>query len=320
MARTRTGNRPPTGRRPSEQRPRSGRPAPPAGWLARYWYWAAVVVVAVLGAAVWTVASTGGGTGEGGTGGLVGGDFHSLVVDPTDPQRVFVGGHQAVSVSSDGGATWDEVDTLRDADAMGWAFAGDAVYVSGHPGLNESTDGGRSFERVNQGIPHTDVHAFGGTDEVLYGASPAVGVFAGSAGDWEVRTEAAGQSFFGRIVVDPADDQHLFAADAAAGVAESRDGGRSWQLLDSGLPAAVWMSRGGEGLGLLVASGPQGAARSTDGGQSWQRLDLPEGATLVEAVPGDTDLLYAGRHNGSRAQVYVSRDGGQSWEAQQPGE
>jgi hypothetical protein len=313
VARASTRNRQAVRRSP-RGRPPAGRPAPQAGWFARHWYWAGVAVVA---AGVVALAASGGGTDEGGVGGLTGGDFHSLAVDPTDPQRVFVGGHQAVSVSSDGGATWEEVDSLRDADAMGWALVGDDVYVSGHPGLNESTDGGRSFERVNQGLPHTDVHAFGGTDEVLYGASPAVGVFAGQVGDWEVRTEGAGQSFFGRIVVDPADDQHLFAADAAVGVAESHDGGRNWQLLDSGLPAAVWMSRGGDGLEALVASGPEGAVLSTDGGASWDALDLPEGVTLVEAVPGDSDLLYAGRHNGSRVQVYVSQDGGETWDVQQ---
>jgi hypothetical protein len=72
------------------------------------------------------------------------------------------------------------------------------------------------------------------------------------------------------------------------------------------------VSRGGDGLAVLVASGPGGAARSRDGGQSRQSLDLPEGASLVEAVPGDADLLYAGVHNGSRVRVHVSRDGGQT--------
>lgn len=283
--------------------------------MARNRAWVGVVAVAVVGAVFLAIAVGGGGDDDGGAGGLTGADFHSLVVDPADPQRVYVGGHQAVSVSTDGGATWTEVDSLRGADAMGWAFTNDAAYVSGHPGLNESTDAGRSFERINQGLPSTDVHALGGTDGVLYGASPAVGVFAsrGGPGDWEVLTTAAGQGFFGRIVVDPADDRHLIATDAQVGVAESRDGGDTWQVVDSGLPAATWMSRGGDGLELLVASGPAGAAASRDGGQTWEPVDTPDGATLVEAVPGEPDLLYAGTHDGSRVQVQASRDGGRSW-------
>lgn len=316
MAKTSTRKRP-AGRRPTRRpAPRRHRPSGPRGWVERNRLLAGVFVAGVLVAAVVVaIVSLGGEADDGtsGAGGFTGGDFHSLVVDPADPQRLFVGGHQAVSLSTDGGTTWTEVDSLRDADAMGWAFAGDAVYVSGHPGLNRSTDNARTFERINQGLPATDLHAFGGTDAVLYAASPALGVMASTGGDWEVRTEAAGQSFFGRIVVDPADDQHLFAADAATGVAESTDGGRTWQILDSGLPAATWLSRGGNGFDVLVASGPAGAALSRDGGQTWDQISLPDGAMLVEAVPGDAELLFAGSHAEGRVQVQVSRDGGQTW-------
>jgi hypothetical protein len=37
---------------------------------------------------------------------VVGGDLHSLVVDPTDPNTLYIGSHQGVSVSTDGGNTW----------------------------------------------------------------------------------------------------------------------------------------------------------------------------------------------------------------------
>jgi photosystem II stability/assembly factor-like uncharacterized protein len=36
----------------------------------------------------------------------VGGDLHSLAVDPTDPDKVVVGGHDGGAISSDGGKTW----------------------------------------------------------------------------------------------------------------------------------------------------------------------------------------------------------------------
>ena len=281
---------------------------------------ALAALFAVVGAALVLIGGDDGTTtteSDRGAGGLTGGDFHSLVVDPSDPQRLFAGGHQAVSVSTDGGATWTEVEELRDADAMGWAFTDDAVYVSGHPGLNRSTDGGETFEQVNEGLPDTDLHAFGGSDTVLYGASPAVGVFASDSGrgEWQVRNDSIGHSFFGRVLVDPGDDDHILAADASAGVAESADGGRSWRLLDSGLDSATWISRGGDDLEVLVASGPAGAALSDDAGRSWRPLDVPQGVSLVEAVPGDADVLYAGRHEGDRVHVLVSTDGGTTWTA-----
>lgn len=286
-----------------------------ASFLSRNALWLLVAAVVVLGGVLLLLSRDGGGTTDGGTGGFTGGDFHSMVVDPANPERIFVGGHQAVSVSTDGGATWTEIDDLRDADAMGWAFTDDAIYVSGHPGLNRSTDDARTFERINEGLPNTDVHAFGGSEDVLYGSTPATGVFASRSGpgSWEPRNSAVGRSFFGRILVGPEDPEQLIAADARAGVASSSDGGRSWQLLDSGLDAATWVSRGGDGLDTIVASGPAGASISADGGESWQMLDIPDGVTLVEAVPDVDDLLYAGRHDGSTVEVLVSRDRGDSW-------
>ena len=66
-------------------------------------------------------------------------------------------------------------------------------------------------------------------------------------------------------------------------------------------------------LNTLLASGPRGAARSADGGKSWNPVNVPEGAFLVEASTSNPELLYAADHQGSVAQVWVSRDGGRAW-------
>ena len=219
-----------------------------------------------------------------------GAGFHSLVADPTTPGRLYVGGHQTVSVSPDGGTTWTRVSALDDADAMGWGFRAGAIFVSGHPGLNRSDDGAATFTRINDGLPGTDVHAFGAGRDVLYGSAADGGLFASTddGATWEVRASDGTRAFFGRIVVDPDNDDHLFAPDAQRGVAgstESTDGGRIWAVLDTGLQAATWLSRSGDSLDLLIASGPAGAARSDDGGQTWTTLGLPAGASLDEIAP-----------------------------------
>ena len=244
---------------------------------------------------------------------ITGPDFHSLTADPVTPGRLFAGGHQNVSVSIDNGRTWSEIQALRDADAMGWGFAADAVYVSGHPGLNRSTDDARTFDRINQGLPGTDVHAFGAGQTTLYGAAAGVGVFSSTDGGttWRTVNNDAGAAFFGRILVDADDEQHLVAADARTGPVESNDGGRTWTPLDAGIPA-TWVS-GTNDLEQLIASGPQGAAKSTDGGANWQPLELPDGASLVELSPDGTTLL-AGVHRPPSVEVYLSRDGGSTWE------
>jgi len=64
---------------------------------------------------------------------VVGGDLHSLVVDRSDPDKLYIGSHQGVSVSTDGGQTWTVEETLDGADAMGWAFTDDIILLGGHP-------------------------------------------------------------------------------------------------------------------------------------------------------------------------------------------
>jgi len=310
----------PMGRRlagaPAAGRPRAAGPRAPrrAAWLG-------VGVAAAVGLAVAALAARDGGgrpspraaAPAGPSGPVVGADLHSLVVE-AGSGRLFVGGHQAVATSADGGRTWSPVGSLDGADAMGWGFGGSTIWVSGHPGLNRSDDGGRTFRRANQGLPNTDVHAFGASGSRLYGASPAVGVFASddAGATWEVRTDREGRSFFGRILVDPAEPAHLVAADVRAGPVESRDGGRTWRHL-GGVGAAAWVSWAGGDPARLVASGPSGAARSADGGRNWERLDVPAGARLVEAAPAADDLLYAAGLEDGRAALWVSRDRGRTW-------
>lgn len=292
------------------------RPAPRRsagrGRLLVFAVFAVLATVAVV-AAVLVVGGRGDDsptTATAGDAGRTGPDFHSLVVDPTSPGRIFVGGHQAVSVSENDGRSWRPVDSLDDADAMGWSFVDGAVYVSGHPGINRSDDGALTFRRTNDGLPDTDIHAFGATGSTLYAAGPNVGVLASTDGGttWERRTTDAGQAFFGRIIAGPGEN-HLVAADARTGAVQSTDGGRSWRPL-GGPAGAVWVSRSGP---VLYVSTQEGVARTSDGGGSWEAVTVPNGASLVEADPAEPTVLYAGTHAGDSVTVQVSRDGGNTW-------
>ena len=246
---------------------------------------------------------------------VVGADLHSLAVDPDNPSKLYIGSHSGVSVSTDGGKTWAAEPTLDGADGMGWAFTDDAIYVGGHPGLLVSTDGGDTFEQRNEGLPSTDVHALGAGDGEIYGASPATGLFASTddGASWEVVNEEVGQSFMGRILVDPSDRDHVIAPDMSNGAVESTDGGKTWRAL-SGVPAAMWVSWAPGDPEHLVVTGQGAAAESTDGGQSWDELDIPSGASIVEFSPDDQSILYAAVLNDPTATVYVSNDGGKSWD------
>lgn len=310
MAKTKDGsrgsNRPRTPPHPSAWRT-------PGRWRATTWAW---ILLGVAAAGLVAFVFLGGRQGEGGseTQPFVGGDLHSLVVDPSGGSRLYVGGHEGVALSTDGGATWRPIDSLQGADAMGWAFQGERVFVGGHPGLFVSTDGGRTFDMRNEGLPATDIHALGAGGGTIYAASPEVGVFASTDGgqSWEMRSSEAGQSFMGTIVVDPEDPEHLIAPDMQFGAVESPDGGRTWRAL-GGPGGAMWVSADPGRIDRLIVSGMEGAAASTDGGATWEPVEVPQGGTIVEMDPSQPDTLYAAGLEGTTAAVWVSRDAGATW-------
>lgn len=244
----------------------------------------------------------------------VGGDLHSLVADPAHTSRLFVGGHDGVAVSTDDGAAWRQITTLDGADAMGWAFTDDAIMVGGHPGLFVSRDDGRTFGQENAGLPATDIHALGAGEGLIYGASPAAGVFASTDGgeSWEIRSDEAGRSFMGPILVDPSDPERLLAPDMQAGVVESTDGGRRWRVL-GGMPGAMWLTWDPQRTEHVIASGAGQAVETTDAGKTWTQINVPTGAMAVEIHPTSSGTLYAAVHNGTEAVVWVSADGGTTW-------
>ena len=246
---------------------------------------------------------------------VVGGDLHSLVVSPDDPDTVYIGSHQGVSVSTDGGATWETIPSLAGSDAMGWGFTDDAVLVGGHPGLSVSTDGGKTFELRNDGLPTTDVHALGAGGDTIYVGLAGAGLFASTDGgtSWEARSEQFGGAFMGRIHVDPSDDQHLLAPDMQSGALESTDGGLTWESL-GGVQGAMWVSWAAGDTERIVTTGQGAAVVSRDGGGTWEPFEIPEGASIVEFSPHDPEVLYSAVLKAPEAAVYVSRNGGDSWD------
>jgi len=277
---------------------------------------AVLAVVAIV--ALIAVLATRGGDDDAGdvaapeaTAALTGGDFHSLVADPTTPGRLFAGGREHVGASPDNGRTWSEIEGLRAADAMGWGFTGDAVYVSGHPGLNRSTDAARSSTGPTTGCPGPTSTPSGparrsstapppGRSPRSTGAPPgrsSTPTPALPSSDGSSSTPTTSSTSWPPT---PAPVRSRASTGAAPGhrstPASPPPGSAAPPTSNSSSPAA-----------------PQGAARSTDGGVTWDRLKLPDGASLVE-LAADGETLIAGVHRPPRVDVHVSRDGGATWQ------
>jgi photosystem II stability/assembly factor-like uncharacterized protein len=139
----------------------------------------------------------------------VGGDLHSLAVDPTDPDKVVVGGYDGGAVSTDGGKTWRQADGLEGSNPMGWVINPDdpsKMYVGGSPGFYYSEDGGKTWSQDNSGLPETDLHGLGmdpQDPETLYAYIVDAGIYRSpDAGEsWEPVSDEAG--VMGPILVDP---------------------------------------------------------------------------------------------------------------------
>ena len=255
---------------------------------------------------------------------FVGGDLHSIAVDPTDPDKVMVGGHDGGAISEDGGKTWQQASGLEGADPMGWVISPDdpqKMYVGGHPGFYRSGDGGKSFSQDNSGLPGTDVHGLGmdpQNPDTLYAYIVGGGLYRSTdAGEsWASVSDEAG--VMGPILVDPRDSDTLYISSMQGGLLKSTDGGKSWQTV-SPIPGEMVMSisQSWEDPDTFYAANGQQVLKSTDGGESWRPTgeELP-GVSAVVVAPNDPRIVYAGVLEGTTATVYRSEDGGKSWEVQ----
>lgn len=159
-----------------------------------------------------------------GGGGLI---LHSIVTDPGDPKRLWVGISAAgVFYSEDGGETWEPRNRGTRADFLPEGSrepefgqcvhsiaraegGGDVMYQQNHCGMYRSDDGGRQWVSIENGLPSSF-----GFPTAIHPRDPATVFLLPLNGD-----------IAGRYVPD-----------AKAAVWRSRDGGGTWTDLRQGLP------------------------------------------------------------------------------------
>ena len=162
-------------------------------------------------------------------------DVHRTVINPEDPDRIYVTGRDGMYVTSDGGGSWEHW-TSREAEIGGYPDMlvihprqPDLMFIAAarnDPGywtktqyagskISRSRDGGRTWEPMHDGLPDQLQTSFG----------------AMCLEDW-------GQSF------------SLFGATASGDVWCSDDGGEHWSQVIAGIPP---ISKGGHHKLLVKA-------------------------------------------------------------------
>lgn len=164
--------------------------------------------------------------------GAAGLTLHTIVTDPGDPAKLWLGISAAgVFASEDGGQSFERRNRLSNAgdceghdhpaapsggetghcvhNMMRAPGGGDLLYQQNHHGVWRSRDGGRSWDNITKGLPST----FG----------------------FPIRVHPRDADTIWTIPLN-GDGAGRFPPDAACAVWRSRDGGETWQAQRDGLP------------------------------------------------------------------------------------
>lgn len=238
----------------------------------------------------------------------------NLAINPRNSQELFLAANWRPCFSADGGQTWQERDRGADITCIqDIRFSGHKVYVTSmDEGLTMSADGGLHWQQL---CPRKYSTA-------LNGHQWRVAVWPNEQGGKILSTCSPWAEPPNRVVV-------------------SEDGGRSFQIAQTGLPdyRATVNCMWGQSYARALAVDPQdpkivyvgmdgdpepalgraggGVFKSTDGGYTWRQLaHQPDSRRVFFGLavdPTEPRRLFWGAC-GDHGGLYVSEDGGDSWE------
>ena len=253
----------------------------------------------------------------------IGGRCTSLVCDPGDPDRLWIG--------AAGGGVWASVDAGRTWKASWRASAPLEI-------------GALAQDPANRKILYC------GTGEANLSADsyPGSGIYRSTNGGktwkpWATVAQAHVPRRIGTIAVDPFDGRHVLvggigygrvSADGDfGGLCATADGGATWQRATFIATGNYWchcvvFDPSTRGRIFATFTGPGAASgiyRSTDGGANWTQLKtgLPAteriGRTAIAIAPSNTNIVYANIADGGSGGadrvlgVFRSANGGNTW-------
>ena len=186
--------------------------------------------------------------------------------------------------SQDDGTTWRRLNRglpSREIEAFAaHADLANTLYASVEgKGVYRSEDGGRTWERMDGGPGRKIGQLFhsnlGGSMKTgwLYAGTPdgvhrTMDCFCG----WHRAGSLSSQSGSYGVAFDPNQPEHLYAS-GAAGMFRSRDGGESWEKVDSGTPERIGVAFDPATDVLYAVTREGNILRSRDEGARWERAD-----------------------------------------------
>ena len=256
-----------------------------------------------------------------------------LVIDPTQPLKLYAGAATGMFRSTDGGKTWSPINngltarfvlalvidpltptTLYVAISDGFGKGGEGVY--------KSTDSGNSWSLRRNGMTSANVGSLvidPVTPTTLYAGtfdSPTIYKTTNGADNWAPNGNPPPFSpFF--LAVDPLTPTRIFAGDrlGSSGVFRSIDAGATWQsVLSQTNAAGIWVGASPLTPGLVYATlrnsnlTDLGLFKSVDGGDHWTFVRPGRGKIVFDPVSAST-LYFVSEEEG----LLKSTDNGQTW-------
>jgi len=259
--------------------------------------------------------------------GNVGGRTRALVIDPTDPDRMFAAGVAGgIWKTTDGGDSWNPADDLllnlavcslamdpNDPDTL-YAGTGEGIYVNAvfvqGLGIFKSIDGGTSWTQLPGTTSGAPAGAFDYVNKVVISPNNPNTVYAGTrSGVW--RSVNAGTTW-SLMLGNP---QHLSAPTYNSN--GSLVGCTDLVIRSDTFPDMLFAA-----FGNATADG---LFRTFDGGATWQTYTVPanQGRTTIALAPSNESTMYllmadngSGGAFGQLLNVFRSDDGGDSFTAQ----
>ena len=203
-----------------------------------------------------------------------------LIVDPSNPDVLYMKAFRGAYKSVDGGETWtaftDDVGEKEEVEGLAIApSSSKTIYASTHKGLYKSEDAGATWEDIDYGLPNQVVET---------------------------------------ILVHPTSSDVVWVGESGSGIYKTSDGGKTWVAANDGL-AASWIDRlWADETGLIFAQTSTGLFRK-DPGAGWTEVRKPfarEGEAKVDAIVFDRKNPRT-IHVGDSMTYYRSTDGGKTW-------
>ncbi len=263
--------------------------------------------------------------------GNIGGRIRSIVIDPTNPNNMWVGSVSGgIWRSSNAGSSWEPVNDFLPNLAVstivmdptnssvmyaatGESFAADLSVTEGEGITPEGLRGGGIFKSTDGGL----------TWNLLLATDPAKSVNCPTAGP------SCAWSYVNRLAIS-SDGNTLLAA-TLNGIQRSTNGGVNWNAVASFAGDIQDIDFDPTDTNKAIAARPGAARYSTNGGQTWLTSTFtpalnpimspgPSGRIEVAYAPSNPLIVYASvdQSNGvapnqTQGEIFQSTDGGQNY-------